>query len=155
PLSLHDALPISVGRPPRLDVAPRSGGKAARFATGDIDDPDVRKIFVALLGQGRHDEGDAPAVRRQLWIGHEPETGQVVGDHAPAAGAHDRTEAKRSTSCDSTSRAPASAPRPSTSPITAAMARTIRRPSVGRQPNASSVFSHWIERSTMWGAKRC
>src|SRR5881397_3450409 len=40
--------PGAVGRPPRLDVAPRPGGKAARLATGDIDDPDVRKIFVAL-----------------------------------------------------------------------------------------------------------
>ena len=54
----------------------------------------------------------------------------------------------------SISRASACPARPSISPSSAVSRRTIRRPSVGRQPRAASAFSHWTVCSTRCEAKR-
>ena len=67
----------------------------------------------------------------------------------------DPTEAARSASCSPISRASACPPWPSTSPRSAVSLRTIRRPSVIRQPSAASVFSHWMVCSIICAAKRC
>ena len=133
--------PRAVGRPLRLDVAPWPRGELPGRAAVDADDPDVGEILVALLGQGRDDEGDASSVGRDLGFGDEQNSRQIFGGHA-AAGAHGCTDARRSASRASISPASAVAPSPSISPTTAARRRAIKRPSVWRQPSASRAFSH-------------
>ena len=134
--------PRAVRRPARLDVAPSGPAVKRRGCpAGRVDDPDVREVLVALVGQGRDDERDPPAVGRDLRIRHKEDSRQILGGH-PAAGGHGATVANRSASRASISRASTTAPSPSISPTTAARRRAIRRPSVRCHPSASRAFSH-------------
>src|SRR5262249_7220517 len=140
--------PPAVGGPPRLDVAPRPSCEATRLAADRVDDPDVRQVFVPLLGERRDDERDPSAVGRDLRVGHERDAREVLGHHAPAPFAHTPTDAWRSTSRASSARASATAPSPSISAIAATTCRAMRRPSVACHPSAPRLFSIWIVCST-------
>ncbi len=147
------------------ETLPAAGAKVAHFCsmcgphfcsmkiTQDVREYAASKGMVAdssALAQGLRDK--AEEFKRSGGSIYVPRPRRWPS-RAPSRDA--RTWSWRSTSVCSRARAWAPAPRPSSSPSAAVKCRSIRRPSVWRQPRSASAFSHWIVCSTTCSANRC